>query len=483
MSGRKPLRKPKGIAARAKRIDAAAELAPGLGAPATVYALRAAAPAPAAPPPYTPSTSFQIGEDDNTSIPPDTHAAVGPKHVFATHNNDIAIYDRAGNLVSRTSLNSFWSGVGLTGHTFDPKVVYDRDTKRFYFVSMADAEEATSRVLIAVSDSADPTGIWRPYAIQVDPAAQGKVWMDYPSLGFCDDKITVSVNLFTLKSNAFAGATIYAFDKASFFNPAGKVAVQRFVLANMGATHAPAVTMSPKIQDQYIVETWSGNASGKGYLMVLRISGSVAAGAATLTRVGYASSTTIWDSFPPVPEIGPQLGTAAKLAVGDDRMQTVVLRDGKLFCCHTVMLPSGAPTVSAIQWWDIPIQTWVASVGRLTELEGGCLAHPSMAVNDRGDKVIGLSIFAPGIHPSGACYGISNGLGPVGPSIFAAGTATYEKRFGGAQNRWGDYSATMTDPENDRDFWTAQTHSEPWIAGWAEAGRWSTRIALVIAPP
>ena len=54
--------------------------------------------------------------------------------------------------------------------------------------------------------------------------------MDYPSLGFSDDKITVSVNLFTRASNAFAGATIYAFDKASFLNAAASISVQRFVL-------------------------------------------------------------------------------------------------------------------------------------------------------------------------------------------------------------------------------------------------------------
>ena len=70
----------------------------------------------------------------------------------------------------------------------------------------------------------------------------------------------------------------------------------------------------------------------------------------------------------------------------------------------------------------------------------------------------------------------------AGPAIFATGTATYRKTFGGGQNRWGDYSAAMSDPGNDHDFWTAQTHSEPWVNGWPEQGRWVTRIAHVTPP-
>ena len=86
-------------------------------------------------------------------------------------------------------------------------------------------------------------------------------------------------------------------------------------------------------------------------------------------------------------------------------MQTVALHNGVLYCCHTVMLPAGNPTVSAIQWWEVPIQTWVASVSRLIDAEGACLAHPSLAVNDADDKLVGLSVF------SAARFGLSRAGG------------------------------------------------------------------------
>jgi hypothetical protein len=114
---------------------------------------------------------------------------------------------------------------------------------------------------------------------------------------------------------------------------------------------------------------------------------------------------------------------------------------------------------------------------------GSFLTNPSHAVNDRGDKLIGCSFLSASSHPSGAYYCVPSGGAPQPANVFALGTDTYLKTFGGGENRWGDYSATMTDPTNDRDFWTAQACSEPPLAGWSEHGRWLTKIVQVGAPP
>jgi hypothetical protein len=165
LSGRKPLRRPKTRIPRGSQIDPEAELAPGQAAAPAVHAPPATAAAAEAGVCVPLAAPLQVGEDDDTSIPPDTNAAVSKTHIFAPHNNNVAIFDRAGTLVSQTSLNAFWQGVGITGHTFDPKVVYDPLADRFYFVAMADAERQTSRLLIACSDSGDPTQQWKPYAV------------------------------------------------------------------------------------------------------------------------------------------------------------------------------------------------------------------------------------------------------------------------------------------------------------------------------
>ena len=99
-----------------------------------------------------------------------------------------------------------------------------------------------------------------------------------------------------------------------------------------------------------------------------------------------------------------------------------------------------------------------------------------------GDRLVGHSVFSSATHPSGGYHFIPAGGSPAGPTIFAAGTDAYEKRFGGPSNRWADYSATMTSPNGD-DFWTAQEQSEVPDATWSEHGRWITKIVNVRAPP
>lgn len=468
----KPMRPTKGPTPRAQRIDAERHLN-RVGTPATQI-VRTDAPLPAAPAaaalaPGVVVTTFEGGADDNTTIPPDTHAAFSRTHAINPHNNNIYFVDLANLHAAPTivALDEFWSVEGC----FDPKVVYDPNVDRFYFVTMAGAASAGSVLLIGVSAGGDPTQPWQLQTVAVDPAAQGQVWMDYPSLGFSADKVTVQVNLFKIDGNAFAGSTVYVFDKAALSNPGAAAVLQRFVLLNQGAGQVPVATHDPGMNDQYLVSSWTGNAgSGKGVLAVWLLAGSAAAGTVTLSRVGFVTGAGAWNSFPPAGEFAPQSGVGDKLDVGDDRMLTAIYRDGTLHCCHAVMLPFGGATHSAIQWWEVPVATWAASIGIVADA-GAFYAYPSMAVNGQGDKLIGYAAFSASTHPSGA-YLVVFADGSRATGVFAAGQNTYVKR-GNNKNRWGDYSATQIDPRDDRSFFTVQEYAA------AQKNTWATRIAHV----
>jgi len=470
----KPLRPPKGPIPRARRIDTDRQLnRGGTTAPQVVglSAAPAAALGAATAAPAVVVTTFEGGIDDSTTIPPDTHAAFSRTHAINPHNNNIHFVDLANLHAAPTvvALDIFWS----VQHCFDPKVVYDPNVDRFYFVTMAGAASNRSALLIGVSASGDPTQPWQMQTVAVDPAAQGPVWMDYPSLGFSADKVTVQVNLFTIAGNAFNGSTIYVFDKAALLNPGAAAVLQRFVVLDQGAGQAPAATLDAAMNDQYLVSSWTGNdGSGKGALAVWLLSGSAAAGTVALTRVGFVNGTGAWDSFPPAGEFGPQSGIADRLDVGDDRMLTVIYRDGKLHCCHTVMLPAGGATRAAVQWWEMPVNTWSATVGMLDDSAANVFyAYPSLAVNMQGDKLIGHAQFSAAAHPSGA-YLLLLADGSRAAAVFAAGQNTYVKRFGGAKNRWGDYSATQIDPRDDHSFFTVQEYA-------SAKDTWATRVAHV----
>jgi hypothetical protein len=420
---------------------------------------------------------FRGGTDNNTSIPPDTAGAVGPNHVFNPLNNNVWIFDRTGASAAPTvSLNSFWSGLGAQGHTFDPRVVFDPYGQRFIFATMADASQSTSRLLVAVSTTSDPLQ-WVSHAIQVDDAAQGPVWFDFPSVGFTADKITVSVNLFTRAGNQFAGATIYAIDKQSLYNPPHQAPVQRFVLKNKGATHVPAVTYDAALNDHYLVARWGGNIQGQGFIVINKLSGNVALNQATLTQVGFLGTASTWDPFPPG-DLGPQSGTPSLVSVGDDRILGVCFRNRRLYCCHAVMLPTGAPTRSAVQWWEIDVANWsVLQVGRIDDPQGAiCYSAPSISVNAQDDLLIAHAQLSAAIHPSGAYALRSSGSVAMPSNVFAPGQNSYFKTFGGGTNRWGDYSHAQVDPANDIDFWTIQEFAD------AQADRWATMWARVAVP-
>jgi hypothetical protein len=424
-------------------------------------------------------STFPGGQDNGTSIPPDTSGAVGPQHVFNPLNDNVSIFDRHGSLLSTLPLDDFWAALGLNGSTFDPRVVYDPYEKRFVFVTMADAGQPTSSLYVAVSETSDPTQNWIADAIQVDDQAQGPVWLDYPSLGFTVDKVTIQVNLFTRADNRFAGSAIYVFDKRSLYDPPHQAAVQRFILRNQGGTHVPAITYDPSVDQQYLLARWSGNLQGDGFLVAYAVTGSIATGQAQINRIGFiAAGGATWDSFPPG-DFGPQAGIANKIDVGDDRLLSVFYRNGILYCSHTVMLPAGGAVRSAVQWWEIDATSSMSvnMLARVDDATGGAFyAFPTLAVNSQNDLLLGLAHFSAATHPSAAYVYRPAGGAIQPPLIFAAGGGTYFKTFNGPANRWGDYSSTQVDPVNDRDFWTVQEYAK------APADTWGTMWALITVP-
>ena len=58
-----------------------------------------------------PATTFQALTDNNTSLPPDTHGAVGPNHVMTVLNTQYRIQTRSGQTVSTVSDDTFWASL------------------------------------------------------------------------------------------------------------------------------------------------------------------------------------------------------------------------------------------------------------------------------------------------------------------------------------------------------------------------------------
>jgi len=337
------------------------------------------------------SHSFKSDDLQLGSIPPDTMGAVGDNHVVTTTNEKIVIHTRDGRTLSTVTLDDFWATVLLGGsppNTFDPKILYDRFNDRFIIVTQANAQTLTSATLVAVSQTADPTGNYNRFAIDADAAATatGGKWADFPSIGFNKNWITLQINLFGFGTvSGYQGPAVYVIDKAAAYNNTlstvstfeGSFATclasgDQGAELGCGFSMAPAITEDNTTEPLYLTEDWDSTA---GQLRLTRINGTPAAPVLT---VGYQfpQSVNSWRFDARI--IGTSGGYALqrqqniyaisgnRVTANDARIQNAVLRNGSLWTVHHVMLPTvatlaGAPASTAanpdnhtaVQWWEI----------------------------------------------------------------------------------------------------------------------------------
>jgi hypothetical protein len=453
---------------RAPRIESTTDNEDAAAAPANETQAFGAADSVAQSP--TPVNSFAAVADNGTVIPPDAEGAVGPHHLMAALNSQVVIQDRSGNTLSAITSWMFWSSLGVT-ESFDPHVLYDPYAQRWIFSSAAGEESSDSAILIGVSQTSDPTAGWNLYKVNLGSSAN---WVDYPTLGFNKNWIVVQANIFTIAGNNFVNSTIWAFDKADLYaGGSGKYTVLR---PASGFTQVPAITMDPDLSTMYLLEPSS---SGSGKLRIDTITGPVGSEVLT-TGAAYPTGPLAWQTFSPVTNFAPQLGSSENIDTEDGRIQSCVYRNGSLWASHTVYLPAtGTPTRTAAQWWQINVSAsgfgQVQQFGRIDDPSAvNFYAYPTLAVNRYGDVMLGYTHFGTGIYAS-AAYSIHLASDPANTmeseTMLKAGEASYFKDFGTGDNRWGDFTATVVDPVDDTSMWTIQEYAgqnNMWGSWWGE---------------
>jgi hypothetical protein len=415
-----------------------------------------------------PVNSFAAVADNGTVIPPDAEGAIGPHHLMEALNSQVVIQDRSGNILSAITNWTFWSALGAT-ESFDAHVLYDPYAERWIFSSAAGEKSSTSSILIAVSQTSDPTAGWNIYKVNLGSSVN---WVDYPALGFNKNWIVVQANIFTIAGNNFVNSMIWAFDKAGLY--AGGTGKYTVLTPTNGFTQVPATTMDPNLSTMYLLEQSS---SGSGKLRIDTITGPV--GSEVLTSgVAYPTGPSAWQDFSPVINFAPQLGSSENIDTEDGRIQSCVYRNGSLWASHTVYLPAtGTPTRTAAQWWQINMSAsalgQVQQFGRIDDpTAANFYAFPTLAVNKYGDVMLGYTHFGTGIYASGA-YSMHLASDPPNTMesevMLKAGEASYFKDFGTGENRWGDFTATVVDPVDDTSMWTIQEYagqSNMWGTWW-----------------
>jgi hypothetical protein len=425
-------------------------------------------------------------------IPPDTMGVAGASHLMTVLNTLVRIQTKTGSIISTVTLNDFWASVnggtgGGTNGTFDPKVVYDSSVGRYIFTAIDD-RDANNGVLLGVSATSDPTGTWYLWKVDGDPANIN--WADFPSIGLNGKWIAVSANMFTIAGDAFTEPKMWVFDKTrAYTNDLSIVAIFSGTTFTGGFTVAPCVTFGGEL-DLYTID--SGWFSGANDLVrVGRVTGPV--GSPTWARVSGGGFGGGFFDVPDYTGLGdaPQKGGILLIDNGDDRISSPpVFRHGHIF--FSFIGRWFTPERHGVIWGEIdPTSIGAApvSTGVIEDASGPFyFAYPSIAVNSQTDIVVGFSSFSTGIYASASFAGrqasdTPNTMQPV--ELLKAGEDYYYKTFGGARNRWGDYSYTCVDPADDKVFWTIQEYARPDVGGGVNDDRWGTwwgKIAFVPEP-
>jgi hypothetical protein len=233
---------------------------------------------------------YARGGNQFTVEPPDQALCVGGGYVVEAVNDVFNVFDASGksllpdntatNIVSgfprdvnhAVDLNSFFgyapainrsTGVRAQFVT-DPSCLYDAATQRFFVVVLTletlpnGSFTSVNHLDIAVSQTADPTGQWTIYRVDVtnDGTNTGGVnpgpyLGDYPHIGADAYGFYITTNAYPWTANGFSGAQIYAFSKAQLAANAANVAMVHFDTSGMvnvpsdaGATQ-PGFTLWP----------------------------------------------------------------------------------------------------------------------------------------------------------------------------------------------------------------------------------------------
>jgi hypothetical protein len=406
--------------------------------------------------------------------PPDTMGAVGPNHVVELINGRFAAYDRTGSLQTSSTLDAFWTGAGLSvdSFSFDPRIVYDAFSSR-WFATAVDNARAANSIFVGVSNSSDPTAGWS--GVKVDSDADDSHWADFPMLGVNQDIVTVGANMFSL-SGGGSNTGFIVIDKSSLISGTPTVTSFEDVSpAETGFTAQPVFDLDNKAGSMRILSSFNKPA---GSLKVSSIGGTSTS--PTLNTTGGFITVTARGAPPNI----DQPGTKADIDTSNTRFGSNVVEqqiagrtNSSLWAAQGVDVNGRA----AIEWTEIDAVTLaVLQSGLIDDVSLG-FNYPSIAVNDFGDVVIGFSGGDPNTFMS--TYFVA-GQTVAGVTTFGAttqsmaGVADYEALDNSGRNRWGDYSSTVLDP-NMRAIWTFQEFASDTDV-WAIQ---ATQIVFVVPEP
>ena len=402
--------------------------------------------------------------------PADCTVAVGKTQVLLSVNSNLEVYDKTGNkLGSWPNLGKFFGSVIPAGiKVFDPVLLYDQFSDRFVVIAVAvDDVNLKSLLMIGVSDSDDACGpywVWSSDATLNANTATND-WGDYPIVGYDEDAIFVTLNMFQFGGN-FTYSKMRIFNKAELLG-AGVCQNQEIrywdiwnIKDNGGTT---AFSINPCIHYRTAglnLPAYMMNAKGSGTsLNMWTLTNALGGWAATPINPTLTADSIacMYYGYPPDAE---QKGSGTLMATNDTRLLSAVYMDDgtdqSIWACHCsqVTWPGEAVSRSGGQWYQVNASTKAMVQQNVFGAAGMYYFFPAIEVDQRGSAYMIMarssateyaSLYETGRRPTDT-------LGEMQPSVkICGGEGAYT--VAATRQRWGDYFTAVRDGQDLYKVW------------------------------
>ena len=410
------------------------------------------------------------GIRDQRVAPSDSTGAIGPTRYIELINIRYAIYDRTSNRpIGTGTLNELAGeppppppGEKKGVRVFDPQIIWDPTTRRFYYVADDVYSAIDNRLAFGFSKTASPSSAadFCKYVIKFGPR-----FPDYPKLGDTEDLLLIGANTFlTSRLGHFLGSDLVSITKPSAGSGCPRrseftVDIERKLREAAGGrafTPVPANQIDPS-EGGFVVA--ASPDAFQGFARSLSVY-EAHSGADGSLKLGGPKRLKV--PFYSIPASAPQPRSNYRIDTLDARITQAILaedpsRGGKvaLWTQHTILGGSGAE----VRWYEID-PTTKPSLFQKGTISGpnGLYAYngaisPDRQVNGGSSRfganmVVGFNTSSTEQRPDIRMVS-KQGSAPVSEHVLIKSSPAVLEDwscFNFPWCRWGDYSAATPDP-------------------------------------
>lgn len=410
----------------------------------------------------------------STYLRSDNNIAVGPNHVIQVINSFylsslVRVWDKSGNiLIDRAQFRD------LTGDYDygDPNIIYDWEADRFIITFLFSEED--NKLIIAASETSDPTGPWYGYTF-ITPGG----FPDYEKLARWGDNYVVTV--------ATVNPAVYVINRQQVLDGIEELDVLNIPIERipkmswqtLSPIHQTGSTSLPENTPIAVARVVEGSFypedTVEDHLEIFEISVDwTDGGSAVLSPAIKLDVTTfdhnVCDTLTPSacleqPETDVKIWPCPNFLM--DKPQMVVIDGSIHMVCTHVVNTDVIDTTAGMRWYEIvrdPTGVWTVQQEGIQSPDNLHRFLGSISINEAGEIALGYNVVSSTEYP-GFRVAVNRPCDTPGSMseelTGAIGTAP------NASNSYGDYNSLVSDPVDGSFWFNAQYNTAP---------QWSSRV-------